>query len=189
LEGALLELLEHKPLEQITVRDITAAAGINYATFFRHHPTKESLLDQIASDQMRRLVELTLPVFDAADVAAANRALFTYVDENRALWTALLTGGAAGTLRDEHLRLSQEVAAERGAGDQESWLPFELGVSCTAATIFETLVWWLAQPQERYSIEQAAELLTKLIGGKVLVSEGTRRSRGSPKTLGASTQR
>ena len=49
LRRALLDLLEDKSLEQITIRDITAAAGIGYTTFFRHHPTTESLLDDLAA--------------------------------------------------------------------------------------------------------------------------------------------
>ncbi|MGH8629312.1 MAG: TetR/AcrR family transcriptional regulator, partial [Burkholderiales bacterium] len=95
LRAALLELLETTPLEQITIRDIAARAGIGYATFFRHHPTKESLLDDVAAEQIGRLVELSVPLLDFRDTRAASRALCSYVDEHRALWSRLLTGGAA----------------------------------------------------------------------------------------------
>src|SRR6516162_647905 len=56
LRRALLELLEHKAWDEITVRDITSMADISYATFFRHYSTKEALLNEVASDQMRSLV-------------------------------------------------------------------------------------------------------------------------------------
>ena len=46
MEAALLALLARKPLEQITIREVAAEAGVSYATFFRHHPTKEALLDR-----------------------------------------------------------------------------------------------------------------------------------------------
>ena len=169
LRAGLLHLLEHKPFDQITVRDIAAAAGVNYTTFFRHYPTKEALLHDLASDEMRRLVELTLPVFNEVNVAAANLALFSYIEENRSLWTALLTGGASGALRDEQLRLSQLVAAEF-KNDQESWLPLKLGVNCTASIIFETLVWWLDQPTGSYTIAEASEILNRLIGNRTLTA-------------------
>ncbi len=42
---ALLELLERQPLEAITIREITDAAGVGYATFYRHYATKAALLD------------------------------------------------------------------------------------------------------------------------------------------------
>ena len=34
LRNALIELLQEQPLEQISVRDIVARAGVGYATFF-----------------------------------------------------------------------------------------------------------------------------------------------------------
>jgi AcrR family transcriptional regulator len=40
LQRALLRLLEVKPLDQITIRDICAVSKVGYTTFFRHHPTK-----------------------------------------------------------------------------------------------------------------------------------------------------
>jgi AcrR family transcriptional regulator len=162
LRRALLELLEHKAWDEITVRDITSMADISYATFFRHYSTKEALLNEVASDQMRSLVQLTLPIFDAFAIDAAILALFAHVDENRVLWTALLTGGAANAMREEQLRLSQKVAAGRIGDDGR--IPVKLGVSCTASVIFETLVWWLDQPHERYTIRQAADILISLIG-------------------------
>ena len=55
LRNALLRLLERKPLEQITIREIVAHAKISYVTFFRHHPTKEALLHDIAAEQVRLL--------------------------------------------------------------------------------------------------------------------------------------
>src|SRR5579862_7891065 len=57
LRDALLRLLEHESLEQITIREIAANANISYVTFFRHYPTKEALLRDIAKEQVRRLVE------------------------------------------------------------------------------------------------------------------------------------
>jgi len=161
LQNALLALLERKPLEQVTVREICAEAGVHYATFFRHHPTKEGLLDHVAAEQIDRLVELTLPVLDRADGYAAALALCVYVRDRRKLWTALLTGGAAGTMREELLRISNQLAVERAP--KESWLPVDLAVNCSVSLIFETLAWWLAKPQHAVTIEQVARTLHHLL--------------------------
>lgn len=161
LRNAMLALLERKPLEQITVRDIAAEAGVHYATFFRHHPTKEALLDHVAADQIDRLVALTLPVLDRADSAAATLALCEYVQDHRTLWTALLTGGAAGTMRAELLRISRELAVDRTPED--AWLPVDLAVNCSVTLIFETLAWWLAQPPEAVAIADVARILDRLL--------------------------
>jgi AcrR family transcriptional regulator len=161
LRAAMLSLLERKPLEQITIREIAAAAGVHYATFFRHHPTKESLLDDVAADQIDRLVALTLPVLDAVDWQASFLALATYVEEHRILWTILLTGGAAGAMRAELLRVSKEVAV--GRAPRESWIPVELAVICTVSLIVEIVSWWLRQPPEALSVAQVAEMLHRLV--------------------------
>src|SRR5688572_31218782 len=84
LRDALLSLLGQKSFEQITIRDICAESGVHYATFFRHHQTKEDLLDDIAKDQIQQLNALTLAIRDHDDYAAGFRALCAYVADHRA---------------------------------------------------------------------------------------------------------
>src|SRR5262245_55895776 len=103
LRTALLELLERKSLEQITIREIVTQAEIGYATFFRHHPTKDALLRDLIADQIDGLVNMALPALDAANSRAACQALCAYVDERRALWSTLLTGGASSAMREEFI--------------------------------------------------------------------------------------
>ena len=105
LSKALLSLVEEKALDQITVREIATRAEVGYATFFRHFPTKEALLETVAADQIRCLINLSLPIMAAQDMRAAEEALFTYVYAHRLLWSALLTGGAASFVREEFIRL------------------------------------------------------------------------------------
>lgn len=44
LEEALLELLEKKPLERISITELCLAAGINRATFYRHYYIPKDVL-------------------------------------------------------------------------------------------------------------------------------------------------
>jgi AcrR family transcriptional regulator len=143
LESAFLRLLEVKSLDQITILDICEESGVGYRTFFRHHPTKDSLLKDLAADQIHKLVQMTLPVADTSDMSAGYRALFEYVSEHRRLWSTLLTGGAAGAMREEFLKVSREVAAERA--DANSWPPVEVSVIFTVTTTIEIVTWWLRQ--------------------------------------------
>ena len=166
----MLTLLERKPFAQITVREIVAEAGLNYATFFRHHSTKEALLDHIAADQIRRLVELTLPVLDHADSYAAVLTLCRYVRTHDALWTILLTGGAAGAMREELLAIARGLAVERAP--QKGWLPVALGVKCAVSLIFETLAWWLSDAANA-EIDEVASILHRLLSS-VQLTEGRR---------------
>ena len=161
LQRALLALLERKTLEQITIREIATEAGVSYATFFRHHAAKKTLLDRVAADQISRLVALTLPVFDSADGHTATLALFAYVGSHRTLWTTLLTGGAAGAMREELLSISRRLALARAPKDGS--LPVDLAVNYCVSLIFETLAWWLAQPPESVAVEQLAATLSRLL--------------------------
>ncbi|HEX7854621.1 MAG TPA: TetR/AcrR family transcriptional regulator [Sphingobium sp.] len=158
LRQALLSLLERKPIEQILIRDIAAEAGVHYTTFFRHHPSKEALLDHVATDQIARLVELSVPVQDAVNTHAAFVALCNYVNDHRALWTALLLGGAAGTMRAELMRVSGNIARHRIR--QTEWIPVELSVTCSVTVIVETLSWWLKQPTDEVPVDEVAKILT-----------------------------
>lgn len=169
LRDALLRLLERKPFDQITVRDICAEAGVHYATFFRHHPGKEALLDHIAAQQIVRSVELTLPIRDAGDDRGSLDALCAYVDEHRALWSILLNGGAGAAMRAEWLRQARIVAETRDAVG--TWLPKELGTICSTSLIVETMSWWLAQPEGSYGADQVAGILERLIAGSTMARD------------------
>lgn len=160
LRTALLELLETQPLEQITIRDIAAQAGIGYTTFFRHHPTKESLLDDLAAAQIGALIGLVLPVMDAKNERAASEALFSYVDEHRALWSTLLTGGAAAALREEFLRISRELAVSRRRPGM--WIPVEAGTLLVVSGTIELLAWWLRQ-DDPLPIKKVAEIHHRIV--------------------------
>ena len=169
LRDALLRLLERKSFDQITVRDICAEAGVHYATFFRHHPGKEALLEHIAADEIATSVELTLPIKDAGDDRGSLNALCAYVDERRALWSILLNGGAGATMRAEWLRHARIVAETRH--QVGSWLPKELGTICSTSLIVETVSWWLAQPEGDYSAAEIAGILHRLVASSTLARD------------------
>ncbi len=160
LHAALLTLLEQKPLDQITIREIAAQADIGYATFFRHHPSKDALLEDVAAEQIHELVARTLPLFDAADTRVTCTALCSYVMANRTLWSALLTGGAASAMREEFIRVSRQVAEDRR--DTVNWLPVDLGVIHSSSAIIEILAWWLRQPVPM-PVDRLAEIIDRLV--------------------------
>lgn len=160
MRTALLALLEEKPLDQISIRDIAARAGISYVTFFRHHPTKEALLHAIAAEQVRQLSELMLPALEASDNRTASINLCKYVDAHRKLWSTLLTGGAAAVLREELLKQSGDIASSRS--NPNNWLPPELAVTFSVTCTIELLSWWLRQKRP-VSIERVAEIQERII--------------------------
>ena len=159
LRAALLALVDRKSFDLITIRDIVAEARIGYATFFRHHPTKTALLEDVADDEIAQLVRLSFPVLGTRGNRASCLTLASYVNERRALWTALLTGGAAGAVRESFIRAAIETAP--ALNSSTSWLPTELGAVFGVTATVEILAWWLRQPE--FPVDRVAEALDRLI--------------------------
>jgi hypothetical protein len=113
------------------------------------------LLDDLIAEEVGRLTSLTVPVYDAADSRAACETLCRYVDQHRPLWTALLTGGAAGAVKEELLRQGRAASALQAG---RNGLPVELGAALAIAVIVELLSWWLRQP-EPWPVEDIAAIL------------------------------
>lgn len=160
LHDALLALIEEQPFERISIRDITAKAGVSYPVFFRRYGTKEQLLDDIATNEVRRLLALTTPVFDAETSDMSLRVLCDYIDEHRSLWGPLLVGGAANAMHEEFRRIAKEMGETRER--KNPWLPVELASAFTASGLFEILAWWMRQPHD-YPIQNVVTIIDTLI--------------------------
>jgi len=155
LHAAMLRLLDSKSFADITIRELVAAAGVGYTTFFRHHPTLESLLNEIAAEQIGALVELAVPILSAKNLRAASEAFFSHVDEHRTLWSTLLTGGAAGFIREEFLRKAREAALPLGGVDEK--IPMDCGIVLIVSGTIELIDWWLRN-QQPLPVKRVAEI-------------------------------
>lgn len=145
LRQALLDLLESKSFDTISIRDIVAAAGVGYTTYFRYYPDKEQLLGDVAILEVQQLNEKALPVYRAKDSGAACLAVCEYVYEHRAVWSALLTG-AAEYMRAEMMRLARESIAAESVRTR-GWLPPDLSVVLSVSVMVEILGWWMRETQ------------------------------------------
>ncbi len=160
LRQALLELLDELPIEHITITEIARRAGIGYATFFRHYQTKDDLLGQVAAHEISDLLALSVPVLMQANSFESCRAICSYVDHHRALWRALLTGGAGGMVRAEFLRQALNLIP---SGLREGHpVPIEVSTLFSSAGTLEVLAWWL-DDQAPLAIDNMARILDNLI--------------------------
>ena len=157
---AMLRLVVDRPFDQVTIREIAREAGIGYATFFRHYPSKESLLHDLAVGEIAGLLSQALPVLLTDNSRLSCIALFEYVNAHRPLWTALLTGGASMMLKQEFTDQAKQIAVnEGGAG---GWLPDELRVVFAVSATVEIISWWLQQDVS-FTVERIAAILDRLV--------------------------
>ena len=161
LLAAMLQLLEQGPFEAITVRALAEAAKVGYATFFRHYPGKEALLDDLAAGEIAGLLGKAMPLLAAEDSRRACVALFATISERKALWRALLTGGAAPLLREQFIAQARELAANSPAAAEASGSPLDLRVTFATSATLEIIGWWLRQTEE-LPIETIAGILDRL---------------------------
>jgi AcrR family transcriptional regulator len=160
LNDALLALLEDKPFDQLTIREISARAGTGYATFFRHYQTKEELLGDVASEEIAGLLAMSVPIMAEENSFESVRALCRYVGEHRQLWSALLAGGAAAIVRGEFIRQARLLPEAGKAAN--AWLPADLGVVHGTGAMIDGLAWWLTIGTD-LSSDDIAAILHRLV--------------------------
>lgn len=159
LRRALLDLLEVRQFDQITIKEITEHAGVSYPVFFRQFSDKEELLADVATEQVGALLDQASRAMNAKD-GAALLALCQYVEEHRKLWVTLLTGGANTAMRNEFSRISTALSATRPRTNPS--LPPDLVTELVTNAIFDILTWWLRQPAN-YPIGNIVKLMDAFV--------------------------
>ncbi|WP_098105381.1 TetR/AcrR family transcriptional regulator [Novosphingobium sp. PC22D] len=165
--AAMLALLAERRFEDIQITDLTQRAGVGYATFFRHFADLRAALEEVAGEEIRALLAMTIPVMRQGDpqlpsdgLASSTRALCQFVDARRALWRTLLTGGARDTVRAEFVRQAREWASRYSL--PEARVPIDLGTVCCAGSTIDALAWWLEEGAD-FTPEAFADYIDRLI--------------------------
>lgn len=165
LGAALLELIDRKPIEEVTIREITDTAGVSYPTFFRRFESKEALLEYVAREEVLNLLGLGQSALGGGRPRRSGKTLCDHVQAHRKLWKTLLTGGAALAMRQEFMRASEEIAASGPRANP--WIPIDLAVPFVTSAIFELLAWWMHQPDD-YPVDNVVKLFDALIVDTVI---------------------
>ncbi|WP_395397825.1 TetR/AcrR family transcriptional regulator [Novosphingobium sp. BL-8A] len=165
IREALQTLLQNGAIEQITIKDIAAEADIGYTTFFRHFPSKEAALADLADTEAAELIDFSFPLLSSQDSRASCIALCRHVDEKRRVWSALLTSGAAGIVRDALAAHTLERAGDWPAA--RAWLPEGAGTTLVIGLTVEVLTWWLSSARQ-LSAEQVGEIMDRLFVAQLI---------------------
>jgi AcrR family transcriptional regulator len=171
LREALIDLIEEKGFDAVTVRDIADRAMINRATFYRHYPDKYALVTSIfkeAVQQMLREVPLTEEwevISPASDVSgsvagqldaalAVWSTLFEHLARNARLYRVMLgkrgSSWFATQVRDtfaEAIRQRIQVLSTLGlrprADNSPNTPPLEFVIMSLANWFVGMLAWWM----------------------------------------------
>ena len=160
LATALLALLEDKSLEEISVRELTARAGVGYATFFRHYTGLDNLLRDLSSDAVTDFLSLAMPLLFGRDQSGAALALCHYIESHRKLWVILLTRGGGAVLREKFAHEASHTAEREWT--QHDDIPLELRVYFGVRGAVDIISWWLLR-RDDYSAKEVAGFLEKMV--------------------------
>lgn len=170
LQEAMIELINEKGFEAITVGDIAERAMINRATFYRHYQDKYDLVARIFEETAASLVAHMKPFHKDADQMDLERPpeiwvqVFEHVAEQSQLYRAMLGKNGspwfAARMREYIVKLILE--------NEQRWkpstssrqqvnpsMPEALPVMQLSHVLIGTIVWWL-ESEKRYTARQIA---------------------------------
>ncbi|WP_139417961.1 TetR/AcrR family transcriptional regulator [Agromyces laixinhei] len=168
LQVALLQLARERPLDEFTVAEIAARAGVNRSSFYQHYSDKETLLAD-ALDAAAEAAAATLPAqYEPPNGPPQALVHFLeHVDEHAALYRSVFgpTGSAAVLAR---LRARIDAIVREGfvssADTAYDGLPIDIiaaGITGSALGVVEA--WLMRDP--RPSVEIGAEWVWRALLG------------------------
>lgn len=162
LAAALVTLTLERGYDTVTVRELTARAGVGYATFFRHFASKEALLEHLLTDTLDDLMVLLTPRLATSDLARIGTLVFGHARDHADRYRVLLRTGEITGLLERCTQLSTDTLSATFIPKPGSVVPFEVAARHLVHS-FTGLVAWYLDTGLPYSPERIGEILEALI--------------------------
>lgn len=151
-----LQMVSERPLEQVTIDAIAAAAGVSRALLFHYFESKQDFHVAIARAQSQEMLDCTRPdesLGDPLSVLAGSMSAFVeYVSTNRAAYMAFIRGSASAdpAMREvfDHTRSAMaDRVLEHAPALGVALTPLvEMTVHGWIAFVEQTTISWLTDP-------------------------------------------
>jgi AcrR family transcriptional regulator len=163
LRIALVELIQEKGYEAVSVEEITQRADLGRATFYLHYKDKEDLLLEefidVARERVEVLSEIPLSAWRQSELPTDNSepimpllAVFQHAVENAPLYRVLLRGESSPRMADRiRTIIAASINAFLSAKQQNDptlinpQVPVELLAAYFSGALLSSLNWWLEQ--------------------------------------------
>lgn len=171
LREALIELIEERGFEALTVGEIAERAMVSRAAFYRNYHDKYDLVEQIFSEALRELLE-TVPEPGAEHPPRIWAGFFEHIAKYERLYRALLGRKGSPWFALKMRAALADLLARRlpvwqaAAGRTASSVSDEFTADLLATLFVETITWWLERsrphpPQEM--AKRCARLTTAIL--------------------------
>jgi AcrR family transcriptional regulator len=172
LRRALLELIQERGYNEITVEDITNRADRGRTTFYLHYRDKDALLVEsleATAENLRQQVEQLAASTSGADKLNNNplRLVFNYLYENRALYQTILKGEGNYLVSSRIREFTSEAARSYFRSHMSDYaaeppeIPGDLVAGYFASALVGYINYWLDRDLPLDG-DQAADLFMKL---------------------------
>lgn len=147
LGDALVELLQEKPFDTITVQDVLDRAGVGRSTFYVHYRDKDDLFISDVDEFWEAMATMLSHRGESSHRIAPVRELFAHIAESGPLYGALVESGRINDV----MELGQAHFAR--AIEQRFGRPPAVA-HALAGALMSLLMWWI----ERGMRESPAEM-------------------------------
>lgn len=182
LREALLELMQEKGYDHVTVQDVLDRADVGRATFYTHFRDKDDLFLS-GSGEIREAFRLQLAAAargqpdDAAAAFGQVIGVFQHIAESRPLYRAMVRSRAGdlvlGQARETVVALLREHFDQRRTnGGTRPAVPVEVMVQYLASALMGTITWWLEEDRE-YGADDMERMFLRLSQAVVATASGT----------------
>jgi AcrR family transcriptional regulator len=170
LREALIELIEERGFEAVTVGRITERALVSRAAFYRNYRDKYHLVEQIFDDAMSEL----LTEIDTGSAPARWAAFFEHIAAHERFYRAMLgKDGSSWFAAKMRASLAEMTVAHLTPLAATDLVPTVLG-----GLFVQAITWWLDHGRPVPTAEIAAQ--TSRLASAVMLAEPLPTSRSSP---------
>jgi len=143
LREALVSLVLERGYDAVTIRDLAERAGVGYATYFRHYPTKEALLLDLLEGLLADLMALLEPTLADEDATHSGATVFAHVRDHADLWRVLIAGQRHVDLVSRAMEVARAGLGRTLAPAERALLPPEAAVNHLVRSLVALIEWWL----------------------------------------------
>ena len=150
---SLVDLVEKRDFDSITISEITSHAMVNRATFYSHYEDKTDLLERGTAEVIKDLVEKFRPMQAATDpndfesVKQGLHLTLDHISEHSEFYRIMLNSAAGSSLRkgiqdviDAFIMRKVEAL---GRPEREKLIPDVLLARTVSSVIVGLLSWWI----------------------------------------------
>ena len=104
LRQSLIELMQRKSVNQISVKEICDLAGINRNTFYAHYSTPRDILTEIENEYYAEMNRIQESAIHSGDAAALILGIMNMLQQNREISILLYGSNSDNRAYDEYYR-------------------------------------------------------------------------------------